>query len=841
MKKKILAVTVAVFMMLPLFSTAALSLSGEGYETVAHWVFSDEPEYSSGSLQDNDLVILDQSENGNYLKLMTQKIAPGQTAANSLSFSDNVLLGSEGPLGTASRSIKFDPNNNLGAYFATAAGELDTEEFLEGYTFEIFFSVGQSNQWAAILGKRGTPNSAYDIRTTWSSELDGSSQGSFNTGGGNEYVGGDYNTNQSNTANRVKGDLQLTFNNTKTKTHDPRTYHPINNNTNYQACLWSDSQGITRDRLHYAVIRNDGLHTVLYLNGLPVLRSDNHNTQPGLDMLDGLGWVIGANYSYLNGTALNAGATNWNSTSPNGLTQEQFLAREAAGDFASAQFRGEIQEIRMTKGFRPDSDLLVPNNAGIIPDEVYTSHLGNNDDAEFLAKPENYNFVFIPDTQYYVQYKRGADGGSLILSTMLEWIRDNKDNYNILGASHLGDITENNSSPRGDPEWAAASKSYEILDNANVPYTVLPGNHDWRASFLANFPESRVKGDKGEHYKFATSATRIIDPATGSLTTAAGGHSSYMIVRGGSYDYLILSTGGPNSGSSSIGGTTGAQGNELNWCRAVLRTYSDLPTIVLEHTAANTVRNNLIHPFPQVFMHVWGHISGSYAEWRTGGDNPGFWAVQIDYQSDVYGGNGWLDVFEFDEAEKTITMRTFSPWVERKLTESTLDSDWWKSLPLQDQKIYPFDIKNLTRYTDDSSALIGYRSPASGGNSGFRTNEKPNSSTPGVLSFDFAARFTTLGAKALKDSLSEISLLLADVNTVLSKPRGTNMTANLWANALSAFVPRLEAFEAAYQNEVYLDNTGVLIIDGITFTAADITNWSVNVRNIYNLLSAITG
>lgn len=729
-----LAAVIALSTHSSLFAKAESAVASGKYETLAHWVFSDEGKYASGSLTDNSLKILDQSGRNNDLLLMTQKVAAGQSASNSLSFSDNYLFGSDGCLGTNSRSLKFSPVSNSGAYFVTAQGELDNEEFMEGYTFEIIFSARDSGQWAAILGKRGTPNSAYDIRTDWHNELDGSSQGSFNTGGSNDYTNA-----------KVTGDIQLTINNTNVKTHDPRTV-----NNNYQSCLWSDSNGVTRDNLHYAVIRNDGNTTVLYIDGLPVLRNDNHNSpQPGIDKLDGLGWAIGANYSYLKGTYFN-GKSNWDQTTNNLLTKDEFLALEASGNLGAPQFRGEIQEIRLSKGFMPDSDLLVKNNEGLVPDKVYTDKLGNNNDINFITKSQNYSFAFIPDTQYYVQYKRSEDGGSLIMNSMFEWISGNMSKNNIIGVSHVGDITENNSSPRGDIEWTAASKSFEILDNAHVPYTILPGNHDWRPSFLETFPESRSAG-KG--YEMATSATPVVDPTNG-LTRTGGGYSRFMIVHGGSYDYLVLSTGGPNSGSSNIGGTSGAQGNELNWCQAVLRTYKDLPTIVLEHTSGKTAVDNLINPFPQVFMHVWGHLSGSYAQWTVpggGNANPGYWNIQIDYQSDVYGGNGWLDLFEFDESAGTITMRTFSPWVEKKLVESAANSNWWKSLPEQDRAIYPFDVKNLTRYFEDSSDLIGYRNTTSSG-SGLITGNKPNGRNDGILTLDFETRFAEL-SKAVVPTL----------------------------------------------------------------------------------------
>ena len=94
----------------------------------------------------------------------------------------------------------------------------------------------------------------------------------------------------------------------------------------------------------------------------------------------------------------------------------------------------------------------------------------------------------------------------------------------------------------------------------------------------------------------------------------------------------------------------------------------------------------------------------------------------------------------------------------------------------------------------------------------------------------------TFEAAELKAALEQVSALLDEVQVVLAKPRGTNMTANLWANALTAFVPRLADFAEA--NEAW-DGEETVEIDGITFAAADVNNWVTNVRNIYNLLNAI--
>jgi hypothetical protein len=309
---------------------------------------------------------------------------------------------------------------------------------------------------------------------------------------------------------------------------------------------------------------------------------------------------------------------------------------------------------------------------------------------------------------------------------------------------HVGDITESNNAGRSEPEWIAADISFRHLDNAAIPYTVLPGNHDYRQNFYRYFNDS-VRQAVG--FKRMFSSLPVHDPVTGLAVTASGA-SSYTIVQGGSYEYLILSTGSPASGSSTIDNTSASGSSEMDWLLAVMHSYPNLPTVLLEHTHGEDVRDILVRPFAQVFLHVWGHIAGSHASWQTGNfDNPGYWAVQINYQLEPYGGNGWIDLFEFDEAANTITMRTFSPYVEKKLTGQ--GSQWWNGLPGQDRTVHSFDVMHLTRYVNDAGSLPGYQNTMEAGTfaAAFISGNKPGNTPgdgaplPGVLELDFAKRF----------------------------------------------------------------------------------------------------
>lgn len=81
----------------------------------------------------------------------------------------------------------------------------------------------------------------------------------------------------------------------------------------------------------------------------------------------------------------------------------------------------------------------------------------------------SFTIVVLPDTQNYSQkYPQ-----TFVAQT--EWIAKNKQDRNVACVLHLGDIT-NNSTPQ---EWENAVAAMSVLDDADLPYVMVPGNHDY--------------------------------------------------------------------------------------------------------------------------------------------------------------------------------------------------------------------------------------------------------------------------------------------------------------------------------------------------------------------------
>lgn len=95
------------------------------------------------------------------------------------------------------------------------------------------------------------------------------------------------------------------------------------------------------------------------------------------------------------------------------------------------------------------------------------------------------------DTQNYMDFddsKKDADCQTLTaFQNMVNWVIANKEKENIRYVVSLGDITDNFNEPGEEThlQWVRASDTYEPLKKSNIPFGVVPGNHD--LNFAARF------------------------------------------------------------------------------------------------------------------------------------------------------------------------------------------------------------------------------------------------------------------------------------------------------------------------------------------------------------------
>jgi 3',5'-cyclic AMP phosphodiesterase CpdA len=91
-------------------------------------------------------------------------------------------------------------------------------------------------------------------------------------------------------------------------------------------------------------------------------------------------------------------------------------------------------------------------------------------DGEAPAMKEgSFTIVVLPDTQNY------SEKFPQTFAAQTKWIAENKVARNVACVLHLGDIT-NHSTP---VEWENAARAMSALDAADLPYVMVPGNHDY--------------------------------------------------------------------------------------------------------------------------------------------------------------------------------------------------------------------------------------------------------------------------------------------------------------------------------------------------------------------------
>ena len=320
--------------------------------------------------------------------------------------------------------------------------------------------------------------------------------------------------------------------------------------------------------------------------------------------------------------------------------------------------QGSLQEIRISSQALDKADWLVPNP------EDYVGEFGSNDTYQ-LRDEDNYTMVLIPDTQNTVEFRPE------VMDAAIDGLIDTADDYNVAGVIHLGDVVDDNND---DQQYVNARDAFYRLPDAGIKFLIQMGNHDGWSSGINNYYNS-----------FSGKSTAWTRRTSWYLTQSPNGdgNSSYMFLRAGSYNYLVisLSCSGSSSGSNS---NTRWSDEDMEWLQSVLNEYPNCPTIVTTHDLQNcsdtqpssiqlsslgTELWNVVKSYPQVFMLVGGHSHGSGVEVLTNDNGQEVLSILTDLQFAYNGGNGWFRYLEFDEDADKIYYSIYSPYA------ASLDED----------------------------------------------------------------------------------------------------------------------------------------------------------------------
>jgi hypothetical protein len=286
-----------------------------------------------------------------------------------------------------------------------------------------------------------------------------------------------------------------------------------------------------------------------------------------------------------------------------------------------------------------------------------------------------FTLAVLPDTQFYSRYS--ADQfqpryGKDPFQVQTEWLTANRDALNIPFVTHVGDVVDQANQER---EWVAADNAMKTFDDAEVPYSILPGNHDVRDS-NDDLDDTQYDLSQEPFLKwFGPDRSRTVSTYQGSDPT---GLNQFHIFEAEGEQYLALSL------SWRVSDAT------IAWADSVLAANPTLPVILTTHQVIDIESDGLtpketdyglelwdkfIRSHDQIFFTINGHFHGESSLIKTNDFGHPVIQIVIDYQMAYEGGDGYLGLFEFDLSNSAINFQTASPWVTWKPQEKLTSYD----------------------------------------------------------------------------------------------------------------------------------------------------------------------
>lgn len=296
-----------------------------------------------------------------------------------------------------------------------------------------------------------------------------------------------------------------------------------------------------------------------------------------------------------------------------------------------------------------------------------------------------FSIVVLPDTQYYSKYARNSG----YFTKQTEWILKEAQNptslWNIKFVTHLGDLVNDGWNV---DQWKRADASMSVLAPPGgpyvVPFSVLPGNHDFQnisrketgsANYLTYFGPHRFAGA----------------PWYGGADTS--GRNSFQLFEAGGFHFLHLALEWmPEDNVGKL------QVSPLQWASKVLDDHPGNPVILSTHEYINdepagrsstgdAVFNQFVKKHDAIFLVLSGHFHNletlgeehahtDDGEWHQVSKNDmGRDVVEVlqDYQDYPHGGDGWLRIITFDAMRGEMRFETYSPALEEFQSQTVQD------------------------------------------------------------------------------------------------------------------------------------------------------------------------
>ncbi|MDQ3369659.1 MAG: metallophosphoesterase [Myxococcota bacterium] len=287
-----------------------------------------------------------------------------------------------------------------------------------------------------------------------------------------------------------------------------------------------------------------------------------------------------------------------------------------------------------------------------------------------LGEADDFTIVVMPDTQYYTVEGRNLER---YFHDQTTWIRAQRADYNIIGVIHNGDLINN------EPQiyqWQVADAAMARLETPEpsledgMPYGIAVGNHDNKLTGL-NTALDTVKFNT--YFGVSRFAGR----------SYYGGHhgtkndNSWVTFSAGGLDFVVVNLMYDLDQDPAV----------LAWARSIFAMHPDAFGILNTHyllTGAGnfSAQSRLIYAalrdVPNVHLMTGGHVATENRRIDTFAGHT-IHSMLADYQGRADGGQGYLRLWEFSPANGTVSVRTYSPTLDKWETDAdsefTIDVD----------------------------------------------------------------------------------------------------------------------------------------------------------------------
>jgi DNA repair exonuclease SbcCD nuclease subunit len=262
---------------------------------------------------------------------------------------------------------------------------------------------------------------------------------------------------------------------------------------------------------------------------------------------------------------------------------------------------------------------------------------------------ENFTLIVLPDTQKY------SEEYTEIFSNQTRWIVKNQERMNIGYVVHEGDIVDNSEII---DEWEVASAAMKILDEANIPYSIAPGNHD-----LAE------DGSLKNYNNFFGKKRFVNRSWYGGDFNGYANNYNLVNIKGREFIFLNLKVC-PSE-------------DEIEFANRVFQEYPDRFGVLTTHGYLNKKAERNVY-FCNDMTYLWddlirkhenlrivlsGHIHDEARRVDLNDYGKEVHQILANYQNSENGGNGFLRIMEFDFGEDLVYIKTFSPYLNEFLTK----------------------------------------------------------------------------------------------------------------------------------------------------------------------------